>query len=84
MKYAPLPKDPEQSSRNEGNESQDTYETEVSQMLTQRNLELERDVMVDRQIRMQQIEDDVTDVNQIMKELNAMVNQQGESIGIRN
>ncbi|KAL1455093.1 hypothetical protein WDU94_009212 [Cyamophila willieti] len=58
----------------------DNEESTVSQMIVQHNLELERGVAVDRQIRMQQIEDDVMDVNQIMKELNAMVNQQGDSI----
>uniref|UniRef100_A0A8D8US12 Syntaxin-12 n=1 Tax=Cacopsylla melanoneura TaxID=428564 RepID=A0A8D8US12_9HEMI len=77
MKYASIDiKQFEDSNSTTG----DNEESTVSQMIVQHNLELERDVAIDRQIKMQQIEDDVMDVNQIMKELNAMVNQQGESI----
>lgn len=83
IKYAPLPKNIEMNQfDDDGNvanaNKEDSY---LSEMIVQHNLELERDVTIDRQIRMQQIEEDVIDVNQIMKEINAMVNQQGESIG---
>lgn len=82
MKYAPLPNNPEvKQLEDNGNTGGENEESAVSQMIVQHNLELERDVAVDRQIRMQQIEENVMDVNQIMKDLNGMINQQGESIG---
>lgn len=79
LKFAPLPKNQGEQQSDNG-ENFDESKSDVSQMLVHRDLEIDRDVVVDRQIRLQQIEDDVMDVNQIMKELNAMVNQQGESI----
>lgn len=47
----------------------------------QQNLQFEQSMLKDREQRVRQIEDDVLDVNQIMRELGALINQQGENIG---
>lgn len=46
-----------------------------------RELAFEQELMLDREARIRQIEADVLDVNQIMRELGSMVHQQGEVIG---
>lgn len=50
----------------------------------QQNLQFEQSVLKEREQRVRQIEDDVLDVNQIMRELGALINQQGEHIGAYN
>lgn len=52
----------------------------AQQRQLQRELEFEHGLMQEREQRMRQIEADVLDVNQIMRELSAMVHDQGESI----
>ena len=42
--------------------------------------EVERQVLQEREERVRQIESDIIDVNQIMKELSSMVQEQGETI----
>jgi len=46
----------------------------------QQNLQFEHSMLKEREQRVRQIEDDVLDVNQIMRELSALINQQGEHI----
>lgn len=45
-----------------------------------REMAFEQDMMLEREARIQQIESDVLDVNQIMRELGSLVNAQGETI----
>lgn len=47
-----------------------------------KEVEFEQQMLVEREQRIQQIESDMIDVNQIMKELSAMVHEQGEHISI--
>lgn len=45
-----------------------------------KEVEFEQQMLIEREQRIQQIESDMIDVNQIMKELSAMVHEQGENI----
>ena len=45
-----------------------------------KEVEFEQQMLKEREQRIQQIESDMIDVNQIMKELSAMVHEQGENI----
>lgn len=47
----------------------------------QQSLKFEQSMLKEREQRVRQIEEDVLDVNQIMRELNTLINQQGEAIG---
>lgn len=47
----------------------------------QKNLQFEQSLLKEREQRVRQIEEDVLDVNQIMRELNTLINQQGEALG---
>lgn len=47
----------------------------------QKTLQFEQSMMKEREQRVRQIEEDVLDVNQIMRELSTLINQQGEAIG---
>lgn len=47
----------------------------------QQNLQFDQSLLKEREQRVRQIEDDVLDINQIMRELNTLIYQQGESIG---
>lgn len=47
----------------------------------QQNLQFEQSMLKEREQRVRQIEDDVLDINQIMRELNTLIQQQGENIG---
>lgn len=51
------------------------------QKTMQQNLQFERNMLKEREQRVRQIEEDVLDVNEIMRELNTMVDQQSEAIG---
>lgn len=46
------------------------------------NLEFEHGMLLEQEQRIKQIEEDILDVNQIMRELGAMVHQQDESISM--
>lgn len=48
-----------------------------------KDIEFDQQMLVERELRIQQIESDMIDVNQIMKELSAMVQEQGEHISIQ-
>lgn len=64
------------------NASSDTdYLFHQQQKQMQKNLQFEQSMMKEREQRVRQIEEDVLDVNQIMRELNTLINQQGEAIG---
>lgn len=47
----------------------------------QQNLQFDQSLLKEREQRVRQIEDDVLDINQIMRELNTLIYQQGENIG---
>lgn len=47
-----------------------------------KEVEFEQQMLLEREERIRQIESDMIDVNQIMKELSAMVQEQGENISI--
>lgn len=47
-----------------------------------KEVESEQQMLLEREQQMMQIESDMIDVNQIMKELSTMVQAQGETIGI--
>lgn len=51
------------------------------QVQLSRELSFEHDLLLDREARIRQIEEDVIDVNQIMRELSCLVHEQGEAIG---
>lgn len=53
-----------------------------AQRQIQNEQEFERDMLLEREARVKQIEADVLDVNQIMRELSALVHTQGEAIGL--
>lgn len=55
-----------------------------AQKLMQRELEFEAGLIEERTERIQAIENDIIDVNKIMRDLSAMVQQQGEVVGKRN
>lgn len=66
----------------ENNTSSDTdYLFHQKQKQMQQNLQFEQNMLKEREQRVRQIEEDVLDVNQIMRELNTLIIQQGESIG---
>ena len=52
----------------------------AAQKSLQRELEFEQDMLLDREQRIRQIEGDILDVNEIMRELGAMVYEQGDAI----
>jgi hypothetical protein len=53
----------------------------AKQKQAQRELDFEREMMLERERRIKQIEEDVLDVNEIMRELGTMVHDQGEVVG---
>lgn len=58
------------------------YDTGLQQQVQlSRELSFEQDLLIDREARIRQIEEDVIDVNQIMRELSCLVHEQGEHIG---
>jgi hypothetical protein len=52
----------------------------AAQKSLQRELEFEREMLLEREQRIQQIESNILDVNEIMRELGAMVHEQGDII----
>lgn len=63
------------------NEEISKDENAQKQMQLSRDLAFEQDMLMEREIRVKQIEADILDVNEIMRELGALVHQQGETIG---
>lgn len=63
-----------------GNEIDRQQQLHKQKMLKE-NLEFEQGMMVEREQRVQQIEADVLDVNEIMRDLATLINQQSEQIG---
>lgn len=63
-----------------GNEVDRQQQLHKQKMLRE-NLEFEQGMLVEREQRVQQIEADVLDVNEIMRDLSTLINQQGEQIG---
>lgn len=67
------------------NASSDTdYLFHQQQKQMQKNLQFDQSLLKEREQRVRQIEEDVLDVNQIMRELNTLINQQGEALGMLN
>lgn len=71
------------------NASEEEYNNEAAtaavearhqQITLQREVEFDQGLLLEREARIRQIEADVLDVNQIMRELSAMVHIQGENI----
>jgi hypothetical protein len=52
----------------------------AAQKSLQRELEFEQEMLLEREQRIRQIEGDILDVNEIMRELGAMVHEQGDTI----
>lgn len=63
-----------------GNEVDRQQQMQRQKMLRE-NLDFEQSMLVEREQRMQQIEADVLDVNEIMRDLATLINVQGEQIG---
>ncbi|KXJ68828.1 hypothetical protein RP20_CCG001549 [Aedes albopictus] len=61
-------------------QQQQQQQDAMRQQQFQRDLQFEQDMMLEREQRMRQIEADVLDVNQIMKELSSITHQQSEVI----
>lgn len=67
----------------DGNQDTDTLvqvQEDMEQRAVQRSLEFEQGLLIEREERIRRIEGDILDVNQIMRELGALVHQQGDSI----
>lgn len=67
---------------NTENESLPEDSEEQRQAQVVREMAFEHDMLVERESRIMQIESDILDVNQIMRELGALVHVQGETIGM--
>lgn len=61
-------------------EQDKTFQAQAQAERLHREVEFETGMLIEREQRMRQIEADVLDVNEIMRELSAMVHDQGESI----
>lgn len=65
--------------------NQSTQDTDFllqdEQIQAQKNLEFEQELLIEREHRIQQIESDILDVNQLMRELGALVHEQGSIVG---
>ncbi|GLH01029.1 Uncharacterized protein GBIM_07266 [Gryllus bimaculatus] len=66
----------------EEDEQQHLVEQEAiaAQKTLQNELQFEQEMLLEREQRIKQIEDDILDVNEIMRELGSMVHEQGETI----
>ncbi|XP_018319825.1 syntaxin-12 [Agrilus planipennis] len=58
----------------------DAMGQQQKQLQLSRELAFEQDMYIEREARIRQIEEDVLDVNQVMKDLSVLVHQQGETI----
>ncbi|KAJ8922572.1 hypothetical protein NQ315_007602 [Exocentrus adspersus] len=59
---------------------EDDYNQQQQQQALAREMAFEHDMLLERETRIKQIESDVLDINQIMRELGSMVHEQGEVI----
>ncbi|XP_059490611.1 syntaxin-7 [Neocloeon triangulifer] len=64
-----------------GDELEERAQLIAKQKQMKRDLEFEKEIMLERERRIKQIEEDVLDVNEIMRELSTMVHDQGEVVG---
>lgn len=60
-------------------EENDTDQQKQAQLA--REMAFEQDMLLERETRVRQIESDILDINQIMRELGSLVHTQGEVIG---
>lgn len=66
------------------NEDEQADQSTMQQIQLARELTFEHDMLMEREVRIRQIEGDILDVNEIMRELASHVNQQREVIGMSN
>ncbi|KAL7303000.1 syntaxin-7 [Trichogramma pretiosum] len=73
---------PETSEKNNPDDTQDLIQIqdEIKQRAEQRTLEFDHGLILEQEERIKQIEGDILDVNQVMRELGALVHQQADSI----
>lgn len=64
---------------NSGGDSE--QQRQYQQQLLKQHAEFEHGMMLEREQRVQQIEADVLNVNEIMRDLSVLINEQGEHIG---
>lgn len=62
-------------------ENADQFQQQQQQQQVLHDMAFENDMHLDREMRIRQIEADVIDVNQIMRELGSLVHEQGQTIG---
>lgn len=67
---------------NSGGSTDTDYLFHQKQKQVQQSLQFEQSMLKEREQRVRQIEEDVLDVNQIMRELNTLINHNGEVIGM--
>lgn len=63
-------------------DSDEENNSEHQQQAQLRKLQFDQEMMLEREQRVKQIESDVLDVNQIMRELGSLVHDQGEFVGM--
>ena len=56
-------------------------EAQIQEQVLQQNLEFEQGMLIEREERIRQIESDIVDINDIMKQLGTMVDEQREAVG---
>lgn len=71
--------DETKDANNQNNMTPQEYQLQ-QQLLLSRNLDFENSLAVDRALRVESIERDVLDINQIMVDLSTMVEQQSDDI----
>lgn len=69
------------STQDNQEENEDRARALQQKQMENKELKFEQEMLVEREQRVKQIEDDVLDVQQIMRELGALIYQQGETIG---
>ncbi|KDR23848.1 syntaxin-12 [Zootermopsis nevadensis] len=84
MKICLLSKQTQPTTSEYNDDDQEKLIEEAEQIATQKSLqrevEFEHEILLEREHRIHQIEADILDVNQIMRELGAMVYEQGDTI----
>lgn len=65
---------------NPNNDLDEVAEQRHQKLQELKQVEFEQEMLIERELRVRQIESDMIDVSQIMRELSAMVQEQGENI----
>lgn len=69
-------------SEDEENKFLEEQETVMKQKALQSNIEFENEMLLEREQNIRKIEVDILDVNQIMRDLSALVHEQAETVGM--